>query len=131
LTKRDGRAESNPQAAVLVRTGFYPLEQSQGQEFRWSETAAAARFRARPGGLSIRITCLPVRSLSDQIDLRFYLDGRPVPNDAVSIDSNGFEIRIVVPQSGMATLGWMCRAFPAPSDPRRLGLPILNFELIS
>jgi hypothetical protein len=127
----DDAEESNPRTAVLSQTGFYPLEPYHGQTFRWSETEAAVRFLAPPGRLSIRITCLSVRSLSRRIDLRFYLDGRPVPDGAVSTGSNGFEIRIVVPQSGTATLGWICRAFPARSDPRRLGLPILNFELIS
>jgi hypothetical protein len=131
VNRAAGAEESNSLTAVLSQTGFYPLEQYQGRTFRWSETEAAVRLRAPPGRLSIRITCLPVRSLSDRIDLRFYLDGRPVPDGAVSTGSNGFEIRIVVPQSGMATLGWICRALPAPSDPRRLGLPILNFELIS
>jgi hypothetical protein len=129
LNRDDGPAGSR--AAVLTKTGFYPLEQYHGREFRWSETEAAIRFCARPGRLSIRIRCLPVRSLSDRIDLRFYLDGRPVPNGAVSRDSNGFEIRLIVPDLGTATLGWICRAFPARADPRRLGLPITGFELIA
>jgi hypothetical protein len=126
----DGPATSNPETAVLSQTGFYPLEQYQGQVFRWSESEAAVRFRARPGRLSIRIKCLPVRSLSNRIDLRFYLDGRPVPSGAVSHETNGLEIQVVVPRSGTATLGWICRAFPATADPRRLGLPILSFDLI-
>jgi len=110
----DGPATSNDGAVVLSQTGFYPLEQYQGQVFRWSETEAAVRFRARPGDLSIRVKCLPVRSLSDRINLRFYLDGKPVPNRAISYEAGGFEIQLVVPQSGTATLGWLCRAFPAP-----------------
>jgi hypothetical protein len=129
--RSDGPATSSPETAVLSQTGFYPLEQYQGKVFRWSETEAAVRFRARPGRLTIRIKCLSVRSLSNRIDLRFYLDGRLVPNGAVSCQPDGCEIRVIVPQSGTATLGWICRAFPATADPRRLGLPILNFELIS
>jgi hypothetical protein len=131
LNSAAGAEESDSRTAVLNQTGFYPLEQYQGQTFRWSETEAAVRFRAPSGRLSIRITCLPVRSLSDRIDLRFYMDGMPVPDGAVSTGPDGFEIRIVVPPSGTAVLGWICRAFPAQSDPRRLGLPILKFELIS
>jgi hypothetical protein len=126
-----GAEPSNSRTAILNQTGFYPLEQYQGQTFRWSETEAAVRFRAPPGPLSIRIPCLAVRSLSNRIDLRFYLDGRPIPKDAVATILNGFEVRIVVPPSGTAVIGWMCRAFPARSDPRRLGLPILKLELIS
>jgi hypothetical protein len=131
LNSAAGAEETISRTAVLNQTGFYPLEQYEGQTFRWSETEAAVRFRAPPGRLSIRMTCLPVRSLSDQIDLRFYLDGGPVPSGAVSAGPNDFEIRIVVPPSGTAIFGWICRAFPAQSDPRRLGLPILNFELIT
>lgn len=130
LNSATGAEQSNSRSAVHSQTGFYPLEQYQGQTFRWSETEAAVRFRAPPGRLSIHITCLTVRSLSDRIDLRFYLDGSPVPDGAVSAGPHGFEIRMVVPPSGTAILGWICRAFPAASDPRRLGLPILNFELI-
>jgi hypothetical protein len=131
LNSAAGAEESNSRTAVLNQTGFYPLEQYRGQTFRWSEAEAAVRFRAPSGGLSIRITCLSVRGPWDQIDLRFYLDGRPIPNDVVSTGPNGFEIRLVVPPSGAAILGWICRAFPARSDLRRLGLPILNFELVS
>jgi len=131
LNSAAGAEESNSRTAVLNQTGFYPLEQYRGQTFRWSEAEAAVRFRAPSGGLSIRITCLRVRGPWDQIDLRFYLDGRPIPNGAVSTGPNGFEIRLVVPPSGTTILGWICRAFPARSDLRRLGLPILNFELVS
>lgn len=131
LNSAAGAKESNSRTAVLNQTGFYPLEQYRGQTFRWSEAEAAVRFRAPSGGLSIRITCLSVRRPSDRIDLRFYQDGRPIPNGAVSTSPDGLEIRLVVPPSGTAILGWICRALPARSDPRRLGLPILNFELVS
>src|SRR5882724_6605146 len=127
----DGPATSNDGAVVLSQTGFYPLEQYQGQVFRWSETEAAVRFRARPGDLSIRVKCLPVRSLSDRINLRFYLDGKPVPNRAISSKPAASKFSLLSRSLGRPHSGWLCRAFPATGDPRRLGLPILSLELIA
>ena len=63
---------SDTNAVVLKQTGFYPLEQYQGSAFRWSETEAAVRIRARPAYRSIRIECAPVRSLSERMDVRFF-----------------------------------------------------------
>ena len=118
-------------AGVLDRTGFYHLEKYQGVPFRWSETVAAIRLRANAGRQFIRIKCVPVRNLSDEIDLRFYFNGKPVPDDAISTDVEEFEIRIDLPQSGTCKLGWICRPFQAIADPRRLGLPIMGVELTS
>jgi hypothetical protein len=111
--------------AVLNQTGFYPLEEYQGIQFRWSETAAAVRIRTDKGSQSVRIKCVPIRKLSE-MDLRFYLDGKRVPGDAISIDANNFEIRFDLAKSGTHKLGWICRPFKAAADRRRLGLPIMQ-----
>jgi hypothetical protein len=132
IERRDGTRDetgSSRPPAILNRTGFFLLERYQNSEFRWSETEAAIRIRARPGRLSVLIKCLAVRSLSDQIGLRFYLDGRQVPEEAISRETDGFDIKIVVPPSGTAWLGWTCLPFPARDDPRRLGLPVMRLEL--
>jgi GT2 family glycosyltransferase len=117
--------------AVLDQTGFYPLEKYRGTQFRWSETVAAIRLRANAGRQFIRIKCVPVRNLSNEIDLRFYFNGKPVPDDAISTDVDDFEIHIDLPQSGTCKLGWICCPFRATADPRRLGLPIMGVELTS
>ncbi len=114
--------------AVLDQTGFYPLEKYQGVQFRWSETAAAIRIRADVGSQSVRMKCMPIRKLSET-DLRFYLDGKRIPEDAISMGVDDFEIRVDLPKSGMCRLGWICRPFNATADPRRLGLPIMRVEL--
>ncbi len=111
-------------AMILDQTGFYPLEKYQSSAFRWSATAAAIRLRVNAGRGSIRIKCAPVRELS-ATDLRFYLDGKRIPDGAISTDVGNFEIRIELPQSGTYQLGWICRPFRAKADPRRLGLPIM------
>ena len=116
-------------ATVVTQAGFYPLEHYQGSAFRWSETEAAIRICARPGRLSVRIKCLGIRSLSHQIDLRFYLDGKRIPQGAISREADGFGMQIIVPPSGTARLGWVCLPFPATGDPRRLGLPVMRLEL--
>jgi len=126
----DAAGGSGTTAAVVSQTGFHLPEQYQGRHFRWSETEAAIRIRACPGRLSLRITCAPIRSLSDRIDLRFYCDGCRIPDGAISIGAEGFEVRMIIPQSGTVMLGWLCRAFPAIGDSRRLGLPVAVFELI-
>lgn len=128
---RDAITGPGENAAVLDRTGFYPLEQYQGSSFRWSETAAAIRLRAGTGRQSLRIQCVPVRKLSEEIDLRFYFNGRRIPDGAISTDVDDFEIRIDLPHSGTGELGWICRPFQAEADPRRLGLPIKRVELAS
>jgi hypothetical protein len=116
--------------AVLDQTGFYSLEKYHGSPFRWSETAAAVRLRANAGRQSIRIQCAPVRKLSE-MDLRFYLDGSRITDDAISIDVDDSEIWIDLPPTRMGQLGWICRRFRAKADPRRLGLPIMHVELAS
>jgi hypothetical protein len=116
---------------VVDQTGFYPLEKYQGNRFRWSETVAAIRLRASAGRQSIRIKCVPVRSPSSEIDLRFYFNGRRIPDDAISTGVDTLEIRVDVPTSGTYELGWICRPFRAKADSRRLGLPIVHVELTS
>ena len=118
---------SDDGTAIADRTGFYPLEKFQGSSFRWSETAAAIRLRVGAESQSIRIKCAAVRSLTDEIDLRFYFNGRPVPRGAISIDAGASEIQIDL-SSGTGKLGWICRPFLAKADPRCLGLPIMRVE---
>ncbi len=116
---------------VLDQTGFYPLEQYQGSPFRWSENAAAIRLAVDAGCQSISIKCVPVRRLSLENDLRFYFDGKRIPDDAISTGVDIVEIRIDVATPGTHELGWICRPFPAKADTRRLGLPIMHMELTS
>ena len=71
-----------------------------------------------------------IRNLSET-DLRFYFDSKRIPDDAISMDANDFEIRIDLPKSGTCKLGWICRPFKATRDSRHLGLPIMRVELAS
>ncbi len=123
---------SGDDTAILAQTGFYPLEKFDGRSFRWSETAAAVRLRTNDGDTSIRIKCAPVRDLAHRIDLRFYLDGGPIPDGAIADRYR----RLRNPDRparnrGHYTLGWICRRFEAEADPRHLGLPVAGFELVA
>jgi hypothetical protein len=119
--RRNGRsrgavAGSGDDTVILDQTGFYPLEKFDGLAFRWSETAAAVRLRVNDSHRFVRIKCAPVRHLANGIDLRFYLEGRRIPDGAITMDTDGFEIRIELPQSGTYRLGWICRRFEAKAD---------------
>jgi hypothetical protein len=124
--KPDGAPVST--RAVLNQTGFYAFEEYRGVRFRWSEDAAAIRLRTDAGRHYVRIKCLSVRNPVDT-DARFFLDGKRLPDHAVSRGVDGFEIRIDVPSSGAFVLGWICLALEGPADPRRLGLPIVSLEV--
>jgi hypothetical protein len=104
--------------------GFYPIEISPETKFRWSETAAIMPAWMPAGQHCIRIECLPVRSLTNGADLRFYFNERPLSARDVSIAPDTIEIKLDLPQSRHCTLAWTCPPFPATGDRRWLGLPI-------
>jgi hypothetical protein len=85
---------------------------------------------SRCGRHVTRIECVSVREPLDQIDIRFYLDGRRVTDDAIIYDADGIELRLDLPVSRIGRLAWTCRPFPAAADPRRLGLPVVHLEVI-
>ncbi len=117
-----------PASAVPNETGFYPQELYLDEVFRWSRAEAAIRLHAGAGPQTLRIKCLPMRSLAD-IGLRFYFNGRPLGSDAVSVLGDAVELQLVMPAAGTGLLGWICTPFPAEPDPRMLGLPVMGFEL--
>jgi hypothetical protein len=104
--------------------GFYPIEKSQGTKFRWSETAAIMQAWMSAGQHRICIECLPVRSLTQGADLRFYFNERPLSAQDVSIGPDTIEIKFNLAQSCNSTLAWTCLPFHATGDRRWLGLPI-------
>jgi hypothetical protein len=138
MQRRKGRDTIQPgdvgfglDALALNATGFYPLEQFQGSQFRWSETAAAVLVFAPAGLQRIHIDCIPVRDLFDaKSDFRFYLDGVRIPSSQLSMESDRISIGLDMARPKVVTLGWTCLPFIAPADARNLGLPIQRLELI-
>jgi hypothetical protein len=117
-------------ALTLDATGFYPLEQSQGNQFRWSETAAAVLVFVPAGPQKIRIDCIPVRDLSDaRSDFRFYIDGVRIPSSQLSMEADRVSIDLNLAQPQIVKLGWTCLPLIAAADPRQLGLAIKRIEL--
>ena len=111
-------------------TGFYPIEQHQGHQFRWSDTAAAMLISVSAGTRQIRINCLPVRDLTNPAcDLRFYLDGARIPPGQLRTEEQRVSIDLNAATPRVLTLGWTCVPLLAPADSRRLGLAIKGLEL--
>jgi hypothetical protein len=115
----------------LDATGFYPLEQSQGIRFRWSETAAAVLVSAPAGRQTIHIDCLPVRALSDvRSDLHFYIDGARISASRLSMAADRISIELDLARARVFKLGWTCAPFKATADHRLLGLAVRRIELV-
>jgi len=128
---RAGHAGFAVDAFSLDVAGFYPLEQSQGIRFRWSETAAAVFISAPAGRQTIQIDCLPVRGLSDtRSDFRFYIDGTRISFGELSIEADRVRIDLNLTRPQVLKLGWTCMPFNATADHRLLGLPVRRIELI-
>ena len=120
-----------PDALAADAAGFYPLEKYQGDNFRWSETAAVVRIFAAEGPQDISIDCITARDLSDaKSDFRFYIDGVRVRPTQMSIEGSRIRIALDLTQPRTFILGWTCLPFPAAGDPRQLGLPVKRIALI-
>ena len=122
--------KASPDVFAPGHTGFYPIEQYQGHQFRWSDAAAAMLISISAGTRQIRIDCLPVRDLTSPVcDLRFYLDGARIPASQLKTEGKRVSIDLNAATPRVLTLGWTCLPVRAPADPRRLGLPIKGLEL--
>jgi hypothetical protein len=121
-----------PDALAADAAGFYPLEKYQGDDFRWSETAAAVRVFAAGGPQDISIDCIPARDLTDaKSDFRFYIGGVRIRATQMSIEGGSIRIALDLTQPRTFILGWTCLPFPAVADSRQLGLPIKRIALIN
>jgi hypothetical protein len=128
--RHDVEVEAGHDVFAPGHTGFYPIEQYQGHQFRWSDTAAAMLISVSAGTRQIRINCLPVRDLtSPRCDLRFYLDGARIPPGRLKTEEKRVSIDLNAATPRVLTLGWTCVPVRAPADSRRLGLPIKGLEL--
>ena len=103
--------------------GFYPIETYNETRFWWSEPAAMMSAWMNEGRHRISIECIPKRPLA-RAGLRFYVDGRPLPAQDISIGPDTIDITFDLAQSGQCTLGWTCLRFHGKDDSRWLGLPI-------
>lgn len=126
---RSGYVGFGVDAVALDAAGFYPVEFSDGQRFRWSETAATLLVSVPAGLHAIRICCLPTRDLSDtRLDLRFFIDGAPVPPGQLTIEAHQVCIDVDMAHPRVFKLGWTCLPLMAAADPRWLGLPVKQIE---
>lgn len=116
-------------AVTFDAAGFYPVELSNGQHFRWSETAATVLVSVPAGLHAIRISCIPTRNLFDtKLDLRFFIDGARVPPGQLTIEADRVCIDLNMAHPRILKLGWTCLPLIAAADPRWLGLPVKQIE---
>ena len=127
---RQGIVAAAPDVLAPNNTGFYPIERYGGDQFRWSDTAAAMLVSMPVGARQILIDCIPVRDLTSPIcDLRFYLDGLRIQPGQLKTEEHSVRIDLNVATPKILTLGWTCLPLVAPADSRRLGLAIKRIGL--
>lgn len=108
--------------------GFFPPEVWQGEAYCWSRPRAAIRV-SRPSGTSvIRLDIRPTGRWAPRRP-QLYLDGRPLPAEAVVEHDGLLDVHIgdVDAGEGEVILSWNCRRFrPGFGDPRHLGLAVIS-----
>jgi hypothetical protein len=126
LSSRDGiwkpgRLDESPDV------GFHVASADGAESIRWSEPAAYVELPLAAGGYTITLNWLFPPPASGEPHLRFYLNERPLPSGKVSVRQDHVELRVDVPESSAAPrLGWVCTAYRAEGDGRRLGLPVVS-----
>jgi hypothetical protein len=108
---------------------FYNVERELGSPFRWSDVDAAVELMlpCQPHVLCLGLR--PFRDLTRLFDdgLIMYVNKHKVPSSAIHW-REGFLICSIeaewLNKNGWQKVSWSIRAWPAPSDPRSLGLPL-------
>jgi hypothetical protein len=109
--------------------GFYQLETEFGSPYRWTQTEASVRLFLKPGRCLIRMQMRPFRDLSrlKEDGLSFQLNDRVIPQDRYVQEGPFLTLwadESLLDASGSQTLSLSIGRWPAPGDPRQLGLPI-------
>jgi len=109
--------------------GFYPVEKEFGSPFRWTRAEASMCLSMSSVPHLIRIQMRPLRDLARLFadDLTFQINGHEIPRDYLQPQNRFFDIYVKadwLKPNGEQTLGWSIQRWPAPTDPRHLGLPI-------
>jgi hypothetical protein len=106
--------------------GFHPAEQGTGRTFRWSYPTAGMDLPLSAGEYEIAIDCGGIRPWPGS--LRWSLDGREIPREAIEYDQEVCRLRVRIEPARRAsrrTLGLSCLPWDV-SDTRRLGLPVFD-----
>ena len=116
-TRRQGAWEAGRDAS-LPTAGFHRPERWRDRSIVWSEPAALIQLPLEPGRYDVVVEWA---QLDADPEPRFYLNERAVsarPGDACA------RMTVSVPEAARARLAWVCRPRRAPTDRRRLGLPL-------
>jgi hypothetical protein len=126
---------SSPQGGLITRFrqdrfhSFYPVEKELGSPFRWSEPQGTIELVIPPQPHVLRFGLRPVRDLARLFEdgLVVRMNGFPIPASSCRWE-DGFLCCAVAAEwlkpSGWQKLSWTIEPWPAPADPRQLGLPL-------
>jgi hypothetical protein len=108
---------------------FYPVEREFGSPFRWSEIEAAIDLEIARQPQVFRLALKPFRDLTRLLedDLVMRVNGHRVPPSSCRLEGTFLYFSVeadCLKESGLQRLSWTIRAWPAPGDPRQLGLPL-------
>lgn len=102
--------------------GMHPPESWKGEVCCWAEPTALLQLPVSPGYYEVRMQWFPMGGMVTRRKTRFYFNGRPLPLSDEDEHRCSARFHVTVGKDGQAKLGWVCRRFSAPKDPRALGL---------
>jgi hypothetical protein len=104
------------------RVGFHGLEYLENVAFRWSEPVMMVRIALPPGRIWVDVVTPPLRAGTSDFVRGVFWNGRRI--SAVEIDDRRirFPLEIASPQPQWLSI--VANPLNAPSDCRRLGIPV-------
>jgi hypothetical protein len=132
---RIARLKTVPHGGLITRLPqerlrhFYGVEKEFGSPFRWSETSAGIELSAPSQPIVLRLAFRPFRDLPRLFDdgLVMRVNGHPIPRESFCWRAGCLLAAVPVEslrEDGFQKLSWTISAWPAPGDPRELGLPL-------
>ncbi|MGI8511453.1 MAG: hypothetical protein ACR2NH_02385, partial [Solirubrobacteraceae bacterium] len=111
--------------------GFHPPEEHLGTPFRWTEATAAFELPFPPGTGRVALDSAGARPLGE-LGLSAFVAGRRLAPGSVQVHPGGIEIALPEPAGDAApAITLTCTPFPAPGDPRELGLPVVAIRALA
>jgi len=125
-------AESAPATSVTWRPdleaafrslGIHALEDSNGQQFRWSEPVGMLEVSLLPGRYNFHLEWLPLKPVGN---VSVYLNEKPLSVTRTASAGSGI---LDAASPAPMRFAWTCEAWMPPADPRLLGLPLTAISI--
>lgn len=105
--------------------GFYESEKIQDEvRIRWSHVAASVWLPLPPGRCTLVMEWHETRALRPDEGLRVDFEGVDIPCTGVKLEAHRLVVEVTVDSARWCRLDFSMLPFPAPGDPRLLGLPV-------